>query len=65
MASCNICEIEFSSSAPNPAILDAPMRGGGGMFAYFCEAHIGAAAPMPRTWLTPEAKAKYGKKGKG
>jgi hypothetical protein len=54
--------MEFPSSTPNPAILDAPLRGHGGMWAGFCEAHKGNAVPNMGTWLTPEAKAKYGKR---
>jgi hypothetical protein len=39
---CDICRVEFPSSEPNPAVLDAPLAGGG-PWAYFCEAHTGNA----------------------
>lgn len=42
MEGCNICQIEFPSSPPNEAVLDAPLVGGG-PWGYFCVTHMGNA----------------------
>lgn len=34
---CDVCQIEFTSSQPQPAVADAPL--GGGLWGYVCETH--------------------------
>lgn len=37
MTPCDVCQMEFPSSQPQPAVADAPL--GGGMWGNVCEAH--------------------------
>jgi len=53
METCDICRAEFTASAPQPAVLDAPLVGGG-PWAYFCRSHLGNAQQERGTWLAEE-----------
>jgi len=47
MERCDVCQMEFPSSQPQPAVADAPL--GGGMWGYLCESHLGhARGPMTK-----------------
>lgn len=36
---CNICEMEFPSSPPKPAVVEGQLRGARGAWVYACKAH--------------------------
>lgn len=51
METCDVCKIEFPSSNPNSAVVDAKIQGLG-LWGFLCEAHKGLAVkgfctPLP------------------
>ena len=59
MNDCDICRAQFQSAQPNPAVLDAPIRGLG-VWAGFCLAHVSRAERGVGTWLLTNTKDEGG-----